>query len=74
MIHPKPGRNFLGNELARALDLAPASLLACQKVLASSLLAEAKTEPEKQIQEIASKDDYSAEFEYAPAAAFTRGN
>ena len=41
---------------------------------AKSLLTEAKTESEKQIQEIASKDGYSVELEYAPAAAFTCGS
>ena len=44
-----------------------------QKVLASPLLAEAKTELEKRINDIASKDGYSVEFDYAPAAA-THGN
>lgn len=45
-----------------------------QKVLASPLLSESKTELEKRIQEIAAKDGYSVEFEYAPAAAVPRGN
>jgi len=45
-----------------------------QKVLASPLLSEAKTELEKRIQEIAAKDGYSVEFEYAPTAGITRGN
>ena len=45
-----------------------------QKVLASPLLAEAKTELEKRIQDLASKDGYSVEFDYAPAAGSTRGN
>jgi hypothetical protein len=45
-----------------------------QKVLASPLLSEAKTELEKRIQEIASQDGYSVEFKYAPAAGVTRGN
>ncbi len=45
-----------------------------QKVLASPLLTEAKTELEKRIQDLASQDGYSVEFEYAPAAGFTHDN
>ena len=45
-----------------------------QKVLASPLLSESKTELEKRIQEIAANDGYSVEFEYAPATGVSRGN
>jgi hypothetical protein len=45
-----------------------------QKVLASPLLAESKTELEKRIQEIVAKDGYSVEFEYAAPASVARGN
>ena len=45
-----------------------------QKVLASPLLAESKTELEKRIQEIVAKDGYAVEFEYAPPASVAHDN
>ena len=45
-----------------------------QKVLASPLLSEAKTELEKRIQEIVAKDGYSVEFEYATPTNIPRDN
>jgi 50S ribosomal subunit-associated GTPase HflX len=44
------------------------------KVLASPLLAEAKTELEKRIQEIVSKDGYSVEFEYTTPTVIHSGD
>jgi 50S ribosomal subunit-associated GTPase HflX len=45
-----------------------------EKVSASPLLAESKTELEKRIQEIVAKDGYSVEFEYTTPNTITRGN
>ena len=45
-----------------------------QKVLASPLLAESKTEIEKRIQEIVAKDGYTVEFEYTSTTNVARGN
>jgi hypothetical protein len=45
-----------------------------EKVSASPLLAESKTELEKRIQEIVAKDGYSVEFEYTPTPAAPGGN
>jgi hypothetical protein len=45
-----------------------------EKVSASPLLAESKTELEKRIQEIVAKDGYTVEFEYTPTPAAPGGN
>jgi uncharacterized protein DUF4230 len=45
-----------------------------QKVLASPLLTESKTEIEKRIQEIVAKDGYAVEFEYTAPTTIRSGN